>query len=157
MAQINRKGGFGAAEAYAFHRPLIETKGVLYDPRVLSRILRGHEQEAADYIDLVHARADFIRRVRAAVAPFDALLLPTVPIVAPRLRDLESEDAYRDVNLLMLRNPTIANFLDTCSISIPCHTTGCAPVGLMLIGRHGEDATLLAIAGAVESQLSARR
>jgi aspartyl-tRNA(Asn)/glutamyl-tRNA(Gln) amidotransferase subunit A len=151
LQQINAKGGFGAAESYAFHRPLIAAKRDLYDPRVLSRILRGSEQNAADYIDLARARADFIRRVRAILAPYDALLMPAVPVVAPRLRDLETEDAYRDVNLLMLRNPTVANFLDGCSISIPCHDPGDAPVGLMLIGQANADARLLAIAAAIES------
>ena len=151
LQQINAKGGFGAAESYAFHRPLIAAKRDLYDPRVLSRILRGSEQNAVDYIDLTRARADFIRRVRAILAPYDALLMPAVPVVAPRLRDLETEDAYRDVNLLMLRNPTVANFLDGCSISIPCHYPGEAPVGLMLIGQSHDDARVLAVASAIES------
>lgn len=150
LQQINAKGGFGAAESYAFHRPLIAAKHDLYDPRVLSRILRGKEQEAADYIDLLHARADFIRCVRTIVAPYDALLMPTVPVVAPPLRDLESENAYRDVNLLMLRNPTVANFINGCSISIPCHEPGDAPVGLMLIGQTNGDTRILAIAAAIE-------
>jgi aspartyl-tRNA(Asn)/glutamyl-tRNA(Gln) amidotransferase subunit A len=156
LGRINAKGGFGAAEAYAFHRPLIENKAALYDPRVLSRILRGREQDAADYIDLLRARADFIRRVGAIVAPFDALLLPTVPIVAPRIADLDDEIAYRDTNLLLLRNPTIANFLDACAISLPCHEPGDAPVGLMLIGHHGGDERLFAIAAAVEKLLASK-
>jgi aspartyl-tRNA(Asn)/glutamyl-tRNA(Gln) amidotransferase subunit A len=151
LARVNSKGGFGAAQSYAFHRPLIAAKREHYDPRVLSRILRGGEQDAADYIDLVGARKDFSRRVRAITTSYDALLMPTVPIVAPRLRDLESDEAYSRINLLMLRNPTLANFLDGCSISIPCHRHGDAPVGLMLIGQHGDDARLLAIAGTIES------
>lgn len=156
LGRINSKGGFGAAEAYTFHRPLIESKAALYDPRVLSRILRGREQDAADYIDLVRARADFIRRVGAIVAPFDALLLPTVPIIAPRIADLDDEIAYRDINLLLLRNPTIANFLDACAISLPCHRPGEAPVGLMLIGHHGGDGRLFDIAAAAEHLLRAK-
>lgn len=148
---INSKGGFGAAESYAYHRPLIVAKRDRYDPRVLSRILRGSEQDAADYIDLIGARANFMRRVRAITAPYDALMMPTVPIVAPRLRDLEvEENTYSDINILLLRNPTVANFLDGCSISIPCHHAGDAPVGLMLIGQHNDDARLLAIAAAIE-------
>jgi aspartyl-tRNA(Asn)/glutamyl-tRNA(Gln) amidotransferase subunit A len=151
LAAINRSGGFGAAESYAFHRPLIERKQDQYDPHVVSRILRGGEQSAADYIDLIAARIGFIRRVTAIMAPYDALLMPTVPLIAPPLRELKSDDAYRDVNLLMLRNPTIANFIDGCSISIPCHHAGDAPVGLMLIGQSKDDARLLAIAAAIES------
>src|SRR6185437_16629264 len=94
LGRINSKGGFGAAESYAFHRPLL-SKAAHYDPRVLSRILRGRQQDAADYIDLVRARTDFTRRIGAIVAPFDALLLPTVPIIAPRIADLDDEIAYR--------------------------------------------------------------
>jgi aspartyl-tRNA(Asn)/glutamyl-tRNA(Gln) amidotransferase subunit A len=157
IPRMNAKGGFAAAESYPYHRPLIETKRGFYDPRVLTRIMRGTEQSAADYIDLVAARKDFIRRVRALTAPYDALLLPTVPIVAPRIRDLEPEDAYRDINLLLLRNPTVANFLDACSISVPCHDAGEAPVGLMLIGHHGDDRRLLAMAGAIERVVASRQ
>ena len=156
LAQINRLGGFGAAESYAYHRPLIALKHDRYDPRVVSRILRGKEQSAADYIDLVAARADFIRRMTALMAPYDALLMPTVPVIAPPLASLATEDAYRDVNLLMLRNPTVANFIDGCSISIPCHKAGEAPVGLMLIGGNNGDARLLAIAAAIECLVSPR-
>ena len=154
LPQINAKGGLSAAEAYAVHRPLIATSERLYDPRVLSRVLRGREQDAADYIDLIRARADYIRRVALVTAPHDALVLPTVPIVAPRIDALQSDDAYRNANLLVLRNPSIANFLDRCSISLPCHAAGAAPVGLMLIGEHGADRRLLSIAAAIEKLVS---
>ena len=154
LAQINRLGGFGAPESYAYHRSLIEQKHDQYDPSVVSRILRGREQSATDYIDLLAARADFIRRTATIMAPYDALLMPTVPLIAPPLRELDSDDVYRDVNLLMLRNPTIANFIGGCSISIPCHHAGDAPVGLMLISPRNGDARLLAIAAAIEALVS---
>jgi aspartyl-tRNA(Asn)/glutamyl-tRNA(Gln) amidotransferase subunit A len=151
---LNSKGGLAAAQSYAVHRSLIATAEKTYDPRVLSRILRGREQEAADYIDLLKARADFIARVAPITASYDALLLPTTPVTAPRLADLEADDAYRRTNMLVLRNPSIANFLDCCAISIPCHRAGEAPVGLMLFGQHGADRRLLSIAAAVEQVVS---
>src|SRR5262245_8394155 len=154
LTQINAKGGFAAAESYAIHRALIAKAEKTYDPQVLTRILRGQEQSAADYIDLVAARADFIRRVAAVTAPYDALLMPTTPLTAPRLADLAADDSYRKVNFLMLRNPAIVNFLDRCSISLPCQRAGDAPVGLMLIGEHGADRRLLAIAAAIEQVVS---
>jgi aspartyl-tRNA(Asn)/glutamyl-tRNA(Gln) amidotransferase subunit A len=158
LSKINAKGGLVAAQAYAIHRPLIakghQAGGPGYDPQVLVRILRGQEQEAADYIDLVNARTDFIRRLAAITAPYDALVMPTVPLIAQKLADLRSDDAYRRTNAMVLRNPAIANFLDRCSISIPCHRTGDAPVGLMLIGEHGADRRLLAIAAAIEKIVS---
>jgi len=146
LPQINRKGGFAAPEAYAFHRARIATDASSYDPRVLSRIVRGKEQEAADYLDLQRQRTDFQRRVANIVAPYDALLMPTVPIVAPRLSELQQDDAYTRINMLVLRNPAIINFLDGCAISLPCQRAGELPVGLMLAGTHGSDRRLLAIA-----------
>ena len=154
LAQINAKGGLSAAESYAIHRGLIAKGESMYDPRVLVRILRGKEQNAADYIDLMQARADFIARVAIVTAPYDALLMPTTPITAPRIDDLKSDDAYRHANAAVLRNPSIANFLDRCSISLPCHRAGDAPVGLMLFGEHDEDRRLLAIAAAIEQVVS---
>jgi aspartyl-tRNA(Asn)/glutamyl-tRNA(Gln) amidotransferase subunit A len=156
LPQINAKGGLAASEAYGIHRALIAKAEKMYDPRVLVRILRGQEQDAAEYIDLLKARADFIRRVAAVTAPYDALVMPTVPVTAPRLADLAADDAYRHANFLALRNPSIANFLDRCSISIPCHRPGDAPVGLMLIGEHDGDRRLLAIAAAIEAVVSPR-
>jgi aspartyl-tRNA(Asn)/glutamyl-tRNA(Gln) amidotransferase subunit A len=154
LQRINAKGGPSAAESYAIHRALIAKAGTSYDPRVLCRILRGREQDAADYIDLVNARAEFIGRLAAITAPYDALVMPTTPLIAPRLADLVSDEAYRQANMLVLRNPSIANFLDRCSISIPCHRAGDAPVGLMLIGEHDTDRRLLSIAAAIETLVS---
>jgi aspartyl-tRNA(Asn)/glutamyl-tRNA(Gln) amidotransferase subunit A len=156
LQQINSKGGLVSAEAYAIHRELIAAHKEKYDPRVLARILRGHEQEAADYIDVIKARADFIRRVAAATAPYDALVMPTTPLTAPTIAELADDEAYRRINMLMLRNPSIANFLDGCAISLPCHRAGEAPVGLMLFGAHGADRRLFAIAAAIEGVVSPR-
>lgn len=153
LADINAKGGFTAAESYAWHRELLERSGALYDPRVRVRILRGTEQSAADYIGLVRARADVIARADRRTAKFDALIMPTVPIVAPRIDELASDEAYTQINLLLLRNPSIANFLDRCAISLPCHAGGTAPVGLSLVCPHGADRRLFAIAAGVERVL----
>jgi aspartyl-tRNA(Asn)/glutamyl-tRNA(Gln) amidotransferase subunit A len=154
VAALNRQGGFAASEAYAWHRTLIETKGPLYDPRVLLRIMRGRDQDATHYIELIRGRADLIRRVAAVSGHYDALIMPTVPIVAPPLALLEAEEQFRAVNVLVLRNTTIANVLDRCAISIPCHRGGDAPAGLMLVGEHGADRRLLAIAAAMEQVVS---
>jgi len=154
LAQVNAKGGFACAEAYAVHRPLLKVKRSEYDPFVLARIERGKEQDAADYIELMWAREEMIARFNAATAPYDALLMPTVPVIAPSLRDLADPEAARVANMLVLRNPAIANFFDRCAISLPCHKAGDAPVGLMLIGETGADRRLLAMAAAVEKKVA---
>jgi aspartyl-tRNA(Asn)/glutamyl-tRNA(Gln) amidotransferase subunit A len=154
LPHINRKGGFAAAEAYALHREHLEARADEYDPRVSKRILRGRDLDEADYQELRQARADFIRRLDQQLAAFDAVLMPTTPIIAPTFAELSSDDAYGRVNLLVLRNPSVANFLDRCAISIPCHRAGAAPVGLMLMGAHGADRRLLAISAAAEAHVS---
>ena len=154
VATLNRMGGLAASEAYAWHRRLIESKGALYDPRVLARMMRGKDQDAAHYIELIQGRAELIRCVAPISAQYDAMIMPTVPIVAQPLASLEAEEQFRAVNLLVLRNTMIANLLDRCAISIPCHRRGDAPVGLMLVGEHGADRRLFAIAAAIEQVVS---
>ncbi len=149
----NAKGGFAAAESYAWHRDLLARKGALYDPRIRVRIERGAEQSAADYIDLCNARAALIRRMDTDTRDFDALLMPTAPVVPPRIADLDDANEFSRVNALVLRNTAFGNFLDRCAISLPCHRKGNAPVGLMLMGETMGDARLFAIAAAVERVL----
>lgn len=156
LPEINAKGSFSAAECYAEYGELLESRRAEFDPRVAARILKGREQTAADYIQLLAARAELIRSAHALTASFDAVMMPTVPFIAPALRELEEDAAYNRTNALALRNPAIANFLDRCAISIPVHRAGEAPVGLMLMGEHGDDTRLFAIARAVESLLSLR-
>jgi aspartyl-tRNA(Asn)/glutamyl-tRNA(Gln) amidotransferase subunit A len=154
VAALNRLGGFSASEAYAWHRELIAAKGAQYDPRVLTRILGGREQDAAHYIDLIRSRADLIRRVGAISRRYDAMIMPTSPLVAPPIAALATEEEFFAINRLVIRNTTLFNLLDRCAISIPCHRRGDAPVGLMLVGEHGGDRQLFEIAAAVEEIVS---
>lgn len=155
LGAINAKGGFAAAEAWHWHRELIRRAGDRYDPRVRLRILRGREMSAADYIDVLAARTAWIGAVEARIAPFDALVMPTVPVIAPRIDELADDATYGATNLLILRNPSLINFLDGCALSVPCHRPGEAPVGLMIAGVAGRDRTVLSIAQAVEQALRA--
>ncbi|MGJ7569773.1 amidase [Variovorax sp. RB2P76] len=157
LATINATGGFSAAEAHAWHRLLLERSGAGYDPRVAQRILRGATMKAHEYIDLVNARRDWIARVESALAPFDAVLSPTVPITAPTIASVapgaERDDEFFRVNALLLRNPSIVNMLDGCAISLPCHTAGELPVGLMLWHAALHDDAVLAVALQAEQAL----
>jgi aspartyl-tRNA(Asn)/glutamyl-tRNA(Gln) amidotransferase subunit A len=98
------------------------------------------------------ARLPLIRRMNEAIAPFDALVWPTTPIVAPKLADIESKDAFVRANTLALRNTNPINFFDGCAMSLPIPGAR-LPAGLMLVGRHGEDRRLMAVAQAVEGLL----
>jgi aspartyl-tRNA(Asn)/glutamyl-tRNA(Gln) amidotransferase subunit A len=150
LPQINAGGGLAAAEAYAWHRTLLEQHADRYDPRVAMRILKGRDVNANEVRE---ARAAVIESVNRSTREFDALVMPTVPIIPPPLAAFEQDADYIRLNALVLRNPSLANFLDRCSISLPIHRPGEAPVGLMLIGQHDQDDRLFGVAGAIESGL----
>ena len=156
LASINGTGGFSAAESWAWHRPLITQRQADYDPRVAQRIRRGETMSAADYITLLHARKDWITRMTATLQRFDALLSPTVPIVAPTIASLGIDEAFFATNALLLRNPSVVNMLDGCALSLPCHQAGEFPVGLMVWSHELQDDTVLDVSLAIESVLAER-
>jgi aspartyl-tRNA(Asn)/glutamyl-tRNA(Gln) amidotransferase subunit A len=153
MPAINVKGGLPAAESFHWHRPLLKVKGALYDPRVRRRIERGGEQSAADYLDLLAARAELMAATDSVLQTCDALVYPTVPMIAPRLMDLEEEVAHQAANVLSLRNASLVNFFDGCAISIPMHEPDEAPTGLMLACKSNDDGLLLHIAAMAEKAM----
>jgi aspartyl-tRNA(Asn)/glutamyl-tRNA(Gln) amidotransferase subunit A len=151
IPDINSGGGFAAAESFAWHHDLIEQKADLYDPLVLPRIRRGERQSARDLIVLRERRAELIQAVSRRLEGFDAFICPTVPQVAPPIGPLEDGgDAYRDTNILMLRNPSVVNTLDGCSISVPMHDDGEPPSALMVSALAGDDAAILRVAAWIE-------
>jgi len=155
LAAIHAKGAFSNAEAWAWHRRYLPARQSEYDPRVAARILVGSRMNAADYVDLLAARQRWIAAMQAALADHDALLMPTVPIVAPEMAPLvASDEAFSAANALILRNTTLVNFLDGCAVSLPMHQSGEAPCGLSLAAPGGHDARLLALALAVEAVLT---
>ncbi|MBI3153923.1 MAG: amidase, partial [Burkholderiales bacterium] len=155
LASIHAQGSFAAAESWAWHRARLAEREADYDPRVASRIRRGASMSAADYVELLQARRDWIARVEAAAAPYDALLAPTVPLRAAPIAELAADDeAFFRVNALLLRNPSVVNFLDGCALSLPCHAPGGWPVGLMVFAPALADARVLAAGAAIEAALA---
>ena len=158
-------GSVAAAESFAWHRRLLATHGAEYDPRVRSRIERGAAMSAADYINLLQARREWTARMEAAMAGFDAMLSPTVPILAPCIADVApadgldaAQDAARDksfarANALLLRNTSVVNMLDGCALSLPCHAPGELPVGLMVWHAALHDDAVLNIGLKIEQLL----
>ena len=147
---MNAKGGFSAAESYAWHRYLIASKGDVYDPRVSARILRGEGISAADYVDLLGARRSLIARMEQRMAPHDALILPTTANTPPRIADLADDKAFTTANFRALRNCTLINMIDGCAISLPAEREGEVPVGLMLAASGGSDRRIFELAAGIE-------
>lgn len=154
LPHINRNGGLVLPESYAIHRILIGARQAEYDPRVAMRILRGAKMSAADYIEVQTRRAAMISESTRIAAPFDALLMPTVPLLAPSIASLAHDDQrYNQADNAILRNTSVVNFLDGCALTIPCHEAGAGPVGLMMVGQGDGDRRLFAVGLAVEAAL----
>jgi aspartyl-tRNA(Asn)/glutamyl-tRNA(Gln) amidotransferase subunit A len=160
VAQINAPGGLSAIEAFATHRDDMRTQRERFDHRVAMRVALGENVSAADYIAILRRRADWILRMEARLQGFDAIVCPTVPMVAPETAPLlptgaASDDAFFKANGLLLRNTFPINFLDGCAFTLPCHSADELPVGLMLSAPCGHDAALAALALAAEPLLQA--
>jgi amidase/aspartyl-tRNA(Asn)/glutamyl-tRNA(Gln) amidotransferase subunit A len=157
LQEIQSTGGFSAAESYAWHATLLKQKGHAYDPRVAARINKGATMSACDYINLHQARANWIQRMTLAMRGLDALLSPTVPIVAPPISSVapgaERDEAFFQINAQLLRNPSVINMLDGCAISIPCHLADELPVGLMIWAEAMRDDSVLNVALQIEKLL----
>lgn len=155
MHAVNERGGIAPPEAYAIHRTLLAEAGEGVDPNVRMRLLRAEKTSAADYIQNLRAREMGIAQMDAVFDKVDVLLMPTVQIVAPTIDEVATANNFTRRNVEALMNTSIWNFFDTCAISLPIRLGNALPCGLMLVGRHGDDRKLLAIAAAVEKQLAA--
>lgn len=155
LAEYRAVAGFSGAEAYAWHQKLISEREHEYDPRVAKRIQLGASMLAHEYIHLHAQRKHWIAAMQNEFTPFDAVIMPTVPIVAPVIAELEaSDDVFFQVNNLLLRNTAAINILDGCAISIPCHRPGSLPVGLSIAGMANQDAKVLAVARLIEKEIT---
>jgi amidase/aspartyl-tRNA(Asn)/glutamyl-tRNA(Gln) amidotransferase subunit A len=157
LQQIQASGGFSAAESYAWHHQLMANKKESYDPRVAVRIERGASMSARDYIELLLERRNWIDRMTHRLQGFDAVLSPTVAVVAPPISDMapgaQRDDVFFRTNALLLRNTSVVNMLDGCAISIPCHASNELPVGLMVWAGALQDDPVLNIAFEIENLL----
>lgn len=153
IADMNAAGGYATAEAWAWHRDLLAARGSDYDPRVAMRIRRGAAIDDAELERLRERRATLTAGVAQRLEGLDAFACPTSPIVAPALDAFGTDEEYLRLNALVLRNPTVVNLLDGCSISVPMHAEGEPPSGMMISAMSGHDAAVLRIAAWIEERL----
>ena len=145
-----------AVEAFDWHRDLIAAQIDRYDPRVGPRIRHGSTVLAGDYVAALRVIHDCRRRFDSALDDADAILTPTVPVLPPRVADVQTMETYLALNTEVLRLTEFANRLDLPSVTLPGNRQNREPIGLMLTGRRAADAALLDLAVLVEACLDER-
>jgi aspartyl-tRNA(Asn)/glutamyl-tRNA(Gln) amidotransferase subunit A len=140
------------SEAYGIWREVIEAAPQKMFPRILERFRSGASVMAVDYV-AAWRRLEAIRRIWVGrVAAFDAVLLPTSPILPPDANRLMTDDSYYVTeNLLALRNTRIGNMLGLCALTLPTSQPSC---GITLMGAAGGEARLLRLGAAAERALA---
>jgi aspartyl-tRNA(Asn)/glutamyl-tRNA(Gln) amidotransferase subunit A len=142
---IARHGNIAAAEAYQWHRDLLESpRHAEIDLTVYKRMMGGKTMSAADFDALQQGRAALQRSLWATLG--DALLaMPTVPHVAPPIAPLVADpDDFARVNLKTICNTMLGNMLNTCGLALP-NGLGAArmPTSLLLSAPATHEARLL--------------
>jgi Asp-tRNA(Asn)/Glu-tRNA(Gln) amidotransferase A subunit family amidase len=141
-------------EAALWHAHYLETRPGDYTSPVRSRLEAGQKISAVQYLSARQQRLVLTEAVEAALVGFQALVLPTLPIVAPVIgtTDVTIDPIRRQtmpVRAAMLRHTQLFNLTGHPAITLPVKTAG-LPVGLQLVGRRGATAGLLALAAAIE-------
>lgn len=149
---FNVAGNLYAADSYGWWRDLVEAHPEKMFPQILERVRGGKTVSGPDYVAGWNVLRDIRRQYAAETAEFDAVIMPTAPILPPNAqRLLDDDDYYKSENLLALRNTRVANLMDVASITLP---TGAPSCGIMFNGQNGGEVALLRLCAAAERALA---
>lgn len=144
-------GPIMTVESYDQWRETIEAAPEKMFPQILERFRAGRDYSGLDYVRARKSMARMHRSYRARVAGYDAVLMPTTPILPPSVSRLATDSAYyKRINLLALRNTRIGNLLGLCGLSLPTSTPAC---GFMLQCLPDSEAHLLRLGSVIEAAI----
>lgn len=146
-------------EAAAYHAPTLDTVPERYTPPVRQRLEMGRRITQEDYVLALGGREQLRRDVDAALAGCDALVLPTLPIPAPKIgaEFVQVGSTEQPLRNVMLRLTQLFNITGNPAISIPCGITRDGlPAGLQLVGGRGQTRSLVQAALACEKETANR-
>jgi len=144
-------------EAYAVHARSLETSPDGYSEGVRARLESGRDVPRKDYEEAQKHRETLRAEVDAALSQCDALVLPTLPIAAPKIgaATVTIGSSEEDVRPLMLRLTQLFNLTGHPAITLPCGlTTEGLPCGLQLVGRRDGTVDLLRVSLGCEPYVS---
>ncbi|GIX49323.1 MAG: amidase [Candidatus Tectimicrobiota bacterium] len=150
--EANARGLLSLAEAYVVHHERLGERFEAYDPVVQYRILAGKAASAADYLQALRAHEALKVKAQEALRDIDALLAPTTAVPARPVAEVDASlETYQAWNPRYSRNTRVANMLGLCALSVPCGLTAKGlPIGLMIMGKAGDEATVLRVGYAYE-------
>jgi aspartyl-tRNA(Asn)/glutamyl-tRNA(Gln) amidotransferase subunit A len=154
IPDLFKNGGITIYEAYRYHRPLLDRAQAEYDPIVARRLRVGSVITEAEYQDLLRTRAAMIQQANEATQGFDAILMPTCPMVAPSIASVQDPERWQAVHRRLLYPNSVANVLDRCALTLPLQPDGEPPIGLTILGDTMADHALLDLAASVERILA---
>jgi aspartyl-tRNA(Asn)/glutamyl-tRNA(Gln) amidotransferase subunit A len=142
-----------AVEAAAFHKRWMIERPQDYGPQVLMRLQNGLAIPGVLYLEAMRWRGPALAAHLAAVADVEAMIAPVSPIAAPTIAESDvgnGPDADAVIQRLTRFTRPI-NYLGLPSLAIPAgFTRGGLPVGMQLVGRSFDEATLLRIGAAFQ-------
>jgi aspartyl-tRNA(Asn)/glutamyl-tRNA(Gln) amidotransferase subunit A len=143
--QLNPGGVIIAAEGYTINRKWLEEHFDELDPVVAHRMIKGKQVSAGRYLRTCYAAKQLRARVANSLRDVDALLVPTTPVPAQPLAEVDTTlENYLERNALYLRNTCVGNVLNLCGLSIPCgFTKDGLPIGLMIYGKPFQENIIL--------------
>ncbi|RYH09121.1 amidase [Tropicimonas sp. IMCC6043] len=140
-----------APEAYGTWKDAIEAQPELMYPAILQRFQGGLEVSGPDYVAAWEELEDLRARYLAETAGFDAVLVPTVPSLPPKIAEVGADVAFFNAeNLLALRNTRIGNLLGLCGLTLP---TGHPGTGVSFLAPPMREEALLRLGAAAEAAL----
>lgn len=140
------------AESYAYHKNYVEKSPDVYQAGTLKRLRVGADVSAAKYIMSRREMERIRRSISQVFENVDVFIIPTVRIPPFTIADLQVDiDTVRARELAMLHNTRLLNLTGLPVISVPCGFTGNGlPLGMQIMGRPGDEATILRLAHAYE-------
>ena len=139
-------GGLGAPELSDFLLRNMPDKIQHLDPLVKIRVEGAEDLSATEYLRRVALFRDAGQKINAVFEQVDAWLNPTLLTSAAAVDDLNDTEQYRQANMQVLRNPSIANLMHLCAVSLPVGKDSLGiPVGLQITAGANQEEKLLAL------------
>ena len=143
-----------AAEGGALHREALSRDAMAFDPATRDRLLAGALVPAALYEEAQAFRLAYKRTIAALIEPFDVLLAPATPCVAPTVADprITIDGALTPARADLGIHTQPISFMGLPALAVPLRRPGRLPLGLQLIGRAHGEAALFRFAAILEKE-----